>query len=160
MSVSGINPSVNSVQPQQQNKSKVIPPVVGTAVGAGVGIATSAGSAYKRELKNPLITMLNNSIKNSKAEITSWLEKQKQYADPELKKMCEGTIKDIKLNIAEDSAKLDKLKKAVPMKVLKAVAKSKLPYILAITGLAIGLYVNHKNKNVEPLKNERLDAQV
>lgn len=159
MSVSGINPSVNSVQSQQQNKSKVISPVVGTAVGAGVGIATSAGLAYKRELKNPEITILNNSIKSSKAELMSWLEKQKQYAAPELKKISEDAIKDIKLHIAEDSAKLNKLKKAVPMKVLKAVAKSKLPYGLAIIGLATGLYVNLKNKNVEAPKNERLDVQ-
>ena len=148
------------MQLQQQNKSKVIPPVVGTAVGAEVGIATSAVSAYKQEVKNPIIKMLTDQIKGSKTEIASWLGKQKQYADPELKKMCEDSIKDIKLNIAEDSAKLDKLKKAVPMKVLKAVAKSKLTYALALTGLAVGLYINHKNGKAEPPKNEGLNAQA
>ena len=159
MSVSGINPSVNSVQPQQKNKSKVIPPVVGTAVGAiaGAGVTT----VINRMEVGSDIAKTSQYIDKLQKSVSDWKFELSGETRDFMRNHLENSIKEHETIIKAQKTELTTLKQALkPMKMLKAVAKSPVTYILALTGLAVGLYINHKNNNAEPPKSERLDAQA
>ena len=150
MSVSGVNSTINAnpqVQ-QQKSKSKAKAPLYGVGAGAiaGAGIAAvanyhSAKSNMKHTLE--LIDSEKHFIRARELDLLSAInDVQKNY--------YENSIKGSKQRIENFNAKLPELKKAVkPMGILKSVAKTPLTYILAATGLVVGLCVNHKNKSAK-----------
>ena len=151
MSVSGVNSTINAnLQVQQQkSKSKSKAPLYGVGTGAiaGAGIAAVANyHSAKSSMKNTLGVIM---CKEAAMEICE--EYLKKPAIPaNAKKSYENQIKESKQSLEKLNAELLKYKKAVkPMGVLKSVAKSPITYILAATGLVVGLCVNHKNKSAK-----------
>ena len=146
MSVSGVNSTINAnpqVQ-QQKSKSKAKAPLYGVGAGAGIAAVANYHSA-KSNMKHTLelIDSEKHFIRATELDLLSAInDVQKNY--------YENSIKGSKQRIENYNAKLPELKKAVkPMGILKSVAKTPLTYILAATGLVVGLCVNHKNKSAK-----------
>ena len=151
MSVSGVNSTINAnpqVQ-QQKSKSNATVPISNTVGGAIAGAGLAAVDGYysaKSSMKNTLGDI--NSKKLTMEFCEEYLKKPAIPADA--KKSYENLIKESKQSLEKLNAELLKYKKAVkPMGILKSVAKAPLTYILAATGLVVGLCVNHKNKSAE-----------
>lgn len=156
MSISGINSNVNvNTQAQQNNKSKVIPPVVGAAVGTVAGAGKVVNSNYKfisQEIKS-----LQECIQNQKKTISFYELSLLSDSSNEYDKHC---IKEAQDYIKKFSAKIIKYKQDLkPMGMLKGIAKGPLTYILGTAGLAVGLYINHRNSKAATQK-EGLNSQV
>ena len=151
MSVSRVNSTINAnpqVQ-QQKSKSKATVPISNTVGGAIAGAGLAAVDGYhsaKSSMKNTLGDIMSKKLTMEFCE-----ENLKKPAIPaDAKKSYENVIKESKQSLEKLNAELLKYKKAVkPMGVLKSVAKAPITYILAATGLVVGLCVNHKNKSAE-----------
>ena len=151
MSVSGVNSTINTnpqVQ-QQKSKSKAKAPLYGVGAGAiaGAGIAAVANyHSAKSSMKNT-----SKVIEGTELTIEVCKNYLKKSAIPaDVKKNYENTMKESKQSLEKLNAELLKYKKAVkPMGILKSVAKAPITYILAATGLVVGLCVNHKNKSAK-----------
>ncbi len=151
MSVSGVNSTINanSQVQQQKSKSKATVPISNTVGGAIAGAGIAAVDGYysaKSSMKNTL-----GDIKSKKLTMEFCEEYLKKPAIPaDVKKSYENAIKESKQSLEKLNAELLKYKKAVkPMGILKSVAKAPITYILAATGLVVGLCVNHKNKSAK-----------
>ena len=150
MSVSGVNSTINTnpqVQ-QQKSKSKAKAPLYGVGAGAIAGAGIVAVASYCDEKSNIESTLKNikgleQSLRSHRLDLS--------LATTDAEKRCQEVyIKEFKQLIEHANARLLEYKKAVkPMGVLKSVAKAPITYILAATGLVVGLCVNHKNKSAE-----------
>ena len=150
MSVSVVNSTINTnpqVQ-QQKSKSKAKAPLYGVGAGviAGAGIAAVANyCGEKSNIESTLkdIKGLEQCLRNHRLDLS--------LATTDAEKRCQEVyIKEFKQHIESANARLLKYKKAVkPMGILKSVAKAPITYILAATGLVVGLCVNHKNKSAK-----------
>lgn len=160
MSVSAISPSVNvNPQVQQKNNSKVISPAIGIGAGAITGAGLSALINYREKASE--IKKTSQYIDKLQKSVSDWKFELSGETRDFMKKHLENSIKEHETIIKAQKTELTTLKQALkPMKMLKSVVKSPITFVLAATGLAIGLYVNHKNKNAEPPKNEGLNCQV
>ncbi len=149
MSVSGVNSTINTnpqVQ-QQKSKSKAKAPLYGVGAGAiaSAGIVAVVDYSYNKDcIKSKL-----SQIKNNKALIQSYNSLSLTATTADEKKYYENKIKESKQSLEKLNAELNELKKIKPMGVLKSVAKAPITYILAATGLVVGLCVNHKNKSAK-----------
>ena len=150
MSVSGVNSTINTnpqVQ-QQKSKSKAKAPLYGVGAGAiaGAGIAAVANYHGDKNSIKYTLKLIDNEKYLMRAKESDLLS----ATDADSKKYYENAIKESKQHLEKLNAELLKYKKAVkPMGVLKSVAKAPITYILAATGLVVGLCVNHKNKSAK-----------
>ncbi len=150
MSVSGVNSTINanSQVQQQKSKSKAKAPLYGVGAGAIAGGSIAAVSNYNADKNSMKYTL--ELIDNEKYLIRAKESDLLSATDADAKKHYENAIKESKQSLEKLNAKLLKYKKAIkPMGVLKSVAKAPLTYILAATGLVVGLCVNHKNKSAK-----------
>ena len=149
MSVSGVNSTINTnpqVQ-QQKSKSKAKAPLYGVGAGAiaSAGIAAVVDYSYNKDcIKSKL-----SQIKNNKDLIQSYNSLSLTAITADERKLYENKAKESKQHLEKLNAELNELKKIKPMGILKSVAKAPITYILAATGLVVGLCVNHKNKSAE-----------
>ena len=149
MSVSGVNSTINTnpqVQ-QQKSKSKAKAPLYGVGAGAiaSAGIAAVVDYSYNKDcIKSKL-----SQIKNNKDLIQSYNSLSLTAITADERKLYENKAKESKQHLEKLNAELNELKKIKPMEVLKSVAKAPITYILAATGLVVGLCVNHKNKSAK-----------
>lgn len=150
MSVSGVNSTINTnpqVQ-QQKSKSKAKAPLYGVGAGAIAGAGLAAVANYHSDKNSMKYTL--ELIDNVKYLIRANESHLLSATDADAKKHYENKIKESKQSLEKLNAELLKYKKAVkPMGVLKSVAKAPITYILAATGLVVGLCVNHKNKSAK-----------
>ena len=150
MTVSGVNSTINTnpqVQ-QQKSKSKAKAPLYGVGAGAIAGAGIAAVANYHGDKNSMKYTL--ELIDNEKYLIRAHESDLLSAIDADEKKYYENKIKESKQSLEKLNARLLKYKKAVkPMGVLKSVAKSPITYILAATGLVVGLCVNHKNKSAK-----------
>lgn len=154
-----LDTNVNSQAPSKQNKiSKWVAPTVGTVGGTVLG--GIVGSA--------------RNVLDAQAEVFKWenyIERHKDIISKEKVKMAEGVypkelcLKNIKesekqiANGAKYIAAAQKAKK--PLQLLKAIPKNPITYVYLLTGLSLGLIVNHfLNKKAEPPKNEGVNVQA
>ena len=149
MSVSGVNSTINTnpqVQ-QQKSKSKAKAPLYGVGAGAiaSAGIAAVVDYSYNKDcIKSKL-----SQIKNNKDLIQSYNSLSLTAITADERKLYENKAKESKQHLEKLNAELNELKKIKPMGILKSVAKAPITYILATTGLVVGLCVNHKNKSAK-----------
>ena len=149
MSVSGVNSTINTnpqVQ-QQKSKSKAKAPLYGVGAGAiaGGSIAAVADYSYNKDcIKSKLY-----EIKNEKNLIQSYNSYSLIATTADDRKLYENKAKESVQYLEKLNAELHELKKIKPMRMLKSVAKAPITYILAVTGLVVGLCVNHKNKSAK-----------
>ncbi len=150
MSVSGVNSTINTnpqIQ-QQKSKSKAKAPLYGVGAGVIAGGSIAAVSNYHGDKNSMKYTL--ELIDNEKYLIRANESHLLSATDADEKKYYENKIKESKQSLEKLNARLLKYKKAVkPMGVLKSIAKAPITYILAATGLVVGLCVNHKNKSAE-----------
>ena len=149
MSVSGVNSTINTnpqVQ-QQKSKSKAKAPLYGVGAGAiaSAGIAAVVDYSYNKDcIKSKL-----SQIKNNKDLIQSYNSLSLTATTADERKLYENKAKESVQYLEKLNAELNELKKIKPMRILKSVATSPITYILAATGLVVGLCVNHKNKSAK-----------
>ena len=149
MSVSGVNSTINTnpqVQ-QQKSKSKAKAPLYGVGAGAiaSAGIAAVVDYSYNKDcIKSKL-----SQIKNNKDLIQSYNSLSLTATTADERKLYENKAKESVQYLEKLNAELNELKKIKPMRILKLVAKAPITYILAATGLVVGLCVNHKNKSAK-----------
>ena len=149
MSVSGVNSTINTnpqVQ-QQKSKSKEKAPLYGVGAGAiaSAGNAAVVDYSYNKDcIKSKL-----SQIKNNKDLIQSYNSLSLTAITADERKLYENKAKESKQHLEKLNAELNELKKIKPMGILKSVAKAPITYILATTGLVVGLCVNHKNKSAK-----------
>ena len=149
MSVSGVNSTINTnpqVQ-QQKSKSKAKAPLYG--VGAGVIASGSIAAVVDYSYNKDCIKSKLCEIKNEKNLIQSNNSYSLTAITADERKLYENKAKESKQHLEKLNAELHELKKIKPMRILKLVATSPLTYILAATGLVVGLCVNHKNKSAK-----------
>ena len=149
MSVSGVNSTINAnpqVQ-QQKSKSKAKAPLYG--VGAGVIASGSIAAVVDYSYNKDCIKSKLCEIKNEKNLIQSNNSYSLTAITADERKLYENKAKESKQHLEKLNAELHELKKIKPMRILKLVATSPLTYILAATGLVVGLCVNHKNKSAK-----------
>lgn len=149
MSVSGVNSTINTnpqIQ-QQKSKSKAKAPLYGVGAGAiaGGSIAAVVDYSYNKDcIKSKLY-----EIKNEKNLIQSYNSYSLIATTADDRKLYENKAKESVQYLEKLNAELHELKKIKPMRMLKSVAKAPITYILAATGLVVGLCVNHKNKSAK-----------
>ena len=150
MSVSGVNSTINTnpqVQ-QQKSKSKAKAPLYGVGAGAIAGAGLAAVANYHSDKNSMKYTL--ECIDSAKYLIRANESDLLSATDADAKKHYENAIKELKQSLEKLNAELLKYKKAIkPMGILKSVAKAPITYILAATGLVVGLCVNHKNKSAK-----------
>ena len=149
MSVSGVNSTINTNPQVQQQKStsKAKAPLYGVGAGAiaSAGIAAVVDYSYNKDcIKSKL-----SQIKNNKYLIQSYNSLSLTAITADERKLYENKAKESKQHLEKLNAELNELKKIKPMGILKSVAKAPITYILATTGLVVGLCVNHKNKSAK-----------
>lgn len=159
MSISGINSNVNvnsKIELQQNQKSKLILPIIGTLAGATVAGVKVIKPICKRV--NLGVRIASENMEKRQEYIQGY--KAQMAKTPVLKEWAERRIKETEQHISSYKTEIANLKKSLkPMKVLKAVAKAPMTYIWVLQGLSVGLAINHfLNKKVE--KNNSLNSQV
>ena len=118
---------------------------MGAGAIASAGIAAVVDYSYNKDcIKSKL-----SQIKNNKDLIQSYNSLSLTAITADERKLYENKAKESKQHLEKLNAELNELKKIKPMGILKSVAKAPITYILAATGLVVGLCVNHKNKSAE-----------
>ena len=149
MSVSGVNSTINAnpqVQ-QQKSKSKTKAPLYG--VGAGVIASGSIAAVVDYCTNKDYIKWKLDDIKREENFMRSNNSYSLTATTADERKLYENKAKESKQHLEKLNAELHELKKIKPMRILKSVAKAPITYILAATGLVVGLCVNHKNKSAK-----------
>ena len=149
MSVSGVNSTINTnpqVQ-QQKSKSKAKAPLYG--VGAGVIASGSIAAVVDYCTNKDYIKWKLDDIKREENFMRSNNSYSLTAITADERKLYENKAKESKQHLEKLNAELNELKKIKPMRILKLVATSPITYILAATGLVVGLCVNHKNKSAK-----------